>query len=91
MKKSILFAIVFLFTLGLKSQVNEKIDRGIVALTVSEKAVLVSWRLLKDDPLNLAFNVYRKIFSAAFKKAFTQNWRNDCWPRSISALPKCNF
>jgi len=60
MGKSFLFVILFLFTLSLKSQVNEKIDRGIVALTVSEKAVLVSWRSLKDDPLNMAFNVYRK-------------------------------
>jgi len=60
MKKSFLFVILILFTLVLKSQVNEKPDRGIVALTVSEKAVFVSWRLLKDDPLNLAFNVYRK-------------------------------
>lgn len=60
MKQSILLSILFLFTLDLNAQVNEKIDRGIVALTVSEKAVFVSWRLLKDDPENVAFNVYRK-------------------------------
>ena len=60
MKRTFLLAVLLVFTLGLNAQVNEKIDRGIVALTVSEKAVFVSWRLLKDDPGNVAFNIYRK-------------------------------
>ncbi len=42
------------------AQVNEKIDRGVVALTVSETEVYVGWRLLKSDPADVAFNVYRK-------------------------------
>ena len=42
------------------AQVREKIDRGVVALTVSERTVYVGWRLLKTDPDNVAFNVYRK-------------------------------
>jgi len=42
------------------AQVNETIDRGVVALTVEEKVVYVGWRLLKDDPENVAFNVHRK-------------------------------
>ncbi len=41
-------------------QVQEKIDRGVVALTVNEKEVFVSWRLFRDDPENVSFNVYRK-------------------------------
>lgn len=60
MKQSFLLTILFVLTQGLYAQVSEKIDRGIVALTVSEKVVFVSWRLLKDDPGNVAFNVYRK-------------------------------
>lgn len=42
------------------AQVREKLDRGVVALTVSENTVYVGWRLLKSDPENVAFNVYRK-------------------------------
>lgn len=38
----------------------EKIDRGVVATTISSKKVYVSWRLLQEDPTNVAFNVYRK-------------------------------
>lgn len=38
----------------------EKIDRGVVALTVDKGQIYVGWRLLADDPDNVAFNVYRK-------------------------------
>lgn len=39
---------------------TEKIDRGVVALTVSEGSVYVGWRLLKTDPKEVKFNVYRQ-------------------------------
>jgi hypothetical protein len=42
------------------AQVNERIDRGVVALTVSENKVYVGWRLLQCDPEDVAFNVYRQ-------------------------------
>ena len=42
------------------AQVREKIDRGVVALAVDEDQVYVGWRLLKSDPENVAFHVYRK-------------------------------
>ncbi|MCU0917025.1 MAG: silent information regulator protein Sir2 [Planctomycetes bacterium] len=42
------------------AQVQEKIDRGVVALAVSEKEVYVGWRLLRSDPADVAFNVYRQ-------------------------------
>ena len=42
------------------AQVSENIDRGPVALAVNERAVYVGWRLLKEDPESIAFNVYRK-------------------------------
>ena len=60
MNRKLFLAVLFVFPMSLNAQVKEKIDRGIVALTVSEKAVFVSWRLLKDDPGNVAFNIYRK-------------------------------
>lgn len=42
------------------AQVREKIDRGVVALAVSEDKTYVGWRLLKSDPEDVAFNVYRQ-------------------------------
>ena len=51
---------VALWPIVAAAQVQERIDRGVVALTVSEKEVYVGWRLLKDDPEDVAFNVYRQ-------------------------------
>jgi rhamnogalacturonan endolyase len=48
---------------------TEKIDRGVVALTVDEDQVYVGWRLLKSDPADVVFNVYRKdVGLSDFKK-----------------------
>jgi len=38
---------------------GEKIDRGLVALAKDRGEVFLSWRLLKSDPKNVGFNVYR--------------------------------
>jgi rhamnogalacturonan endolyase len=53
-------AMVALGPLVAGAQVREKIDRGVVALAVDEDAVYVGWRLLKSDPEDVAFHVYRK-------------------------------
>jgi len=53
-------AVVVLGPIVSVAQVRERIDRGVVALAVNERTVYVGWRLLKDDPENVAFNVYRK-------------------------------
>ncbi len=37
----------------------EKLDRGLVALAKDRGQVFVSWRLLKSDPADIGFNVYR--------------------------------
>lgn len=51
------------------AQVSEEIDRGPVALVVNERTVYVGWRLLKDDPETVAYNVYRKDMGlGAFQK-----------------------
>lgn len=60
MKQTFFLPILFLFTLGLNAQVNEKIDRGVVALAQSRNSVYVGWRLFKNDPPNVAFNIYRQ-------------------------------
>lgn len=42
-----------------KERIEEKIDRGVVARRTNEHTVYVSWRLLREDPADVAFNVYR--------------------------------
>lgn len=37
----------------------ERLDRGVVAVPAKTGGVLVSWRLLADDPAKAAFDVYR--------------------------------
>lgn len=39
-------------------RVRERLDRGLVATRTSE-GVYLSWRLLREDPRDIAFNVYR--------------------------------
>ena len=43
-----------------KRRVEEKLDRGVVALP-AERGCYVGWRLLKADPAGVAFNVYRQL------------------------------
>ena len=37
----------------------ERLDRGVVAVRQSDGKVFISWRILRDDPDNAPFNVYR--------------------------------
>jgi rhamnogalacturonan endolyase len=37
----------------------EALDRGVVAVPAIDGGVLVSWRLLGDDPAKIVFNLYR--------------------------------
>lgn len=41
------------------AQQTEKLDRGVVAVRNSDNSVFVSWRLLKEDPSTVAFNIFR--------------------------------
>ncbi len=43
-----------------KVRIEEKLNRGVVAIQNDNGEVHVSWRLLKTDPDKLAFDVYRK-------------------------------
>jgi hypothetical protein len=48
---------------------SEKLSRGVVALQVDEKHSYVGWRLLKEDPSDAAFNVYRlRVGDSAYMK-----------------------
>ncbi|MGB9690452.1 MAG: hypothetical protein ACPLY8_16370, partial [Thermogutta sp.] len=38
----------------------ERLDRGFVAVQAAPRAVYLTWRLLREDPQDIAFNVYRQ-------------------------------
>ena len=57
----IILATIIAWPIVATAQVREKIDRGVVALTVNERAVYVGWRLLKNDPEDVAFNILRRV------------------------------
>jgi rhamnogalacturonan endolyase len=40
-------------------QQAEELNRGIVAVRQNETSAFIGWRLLKEDPADVAFNVYR--------------------------------
>ncbi len=54
--------VCWLSSLSLQAQrFMEKLTRGIVALPVKEGRVYLSWRLLKEVPKDVSFNIYRSI------------------------------
>ncbi|SFE96695.1 rhamnogalacturonan endolyase [Chitinophaga sp. CF118] len=56
------FIVIFLcYLLPARAQrLMENIDRGVVAIHGEEGKVYIGWRMLINDPENIAFNVYRK-------------------------------
>lgn len=62
-------AIILILTGIAHAQKLENIDRGVVATTISGTHAYVGWRLLREDPENVGFNVYRReIGTAEFLK-----------------------
>lgn len=50
------------------SRVMEKLDRGVVAVRTSEDTVFISWRLLRSDPQNMSFDIFRTDSNNRVKK-----------------------
>jgi len=46
-------------------RIEEKLDRGMLALATADGKVYLGWRLLETDPPATAFNVYRAVEGAA--------------------------
>ncbi len=61
-----------------KTRVTEQLDRGLVA-TRTDRGVYLSWRLLKGDPADTAFNVYRVATGGAAQRLNAQplRWTTD--------------
>lgn len=55
-----------------QQRVEEKLDRGVVALPAEGGRAHVSWRLLKEDPADVAFNLYRTVGQAPAVKLNAQ-------------------
>lgn len=51
--------ILFSFSAVAQLPIGEKIDRGVVALLISENEIYVGWRFLLTDSSDAAFNIYR--------------------------------
>lgn len=51
-----------------KERIEEKLDRGMLALASEGGKVYLGWRLLKADPANVAFNIYRSTAGGAAVK-----------------------
>ena len=54
--------LILLLVLGLSVcpvRADENLDRGLVALARDRGQVFLSWRLLRSDPEDIAFNIYR--------------------------------
>ena len=60
MKRTLTSSISIFISLLALAQLPEKIDRGVVALSVDENIIYVGWRLLQEDPEDVSFNVYRQ-------------------------------
>jgi rhamnogalacturonan endolyase len=66
-KRIIIFLLPGLLLIGCAQKQQQKpfiayenIDRGVVALQINETHVYIGWRLMKDDPIDAGFNIYRK-------------------------------
>lgn len=65
----LLLVAIVAFITDAGAQLNEKIDRGLVALTIDGTHAYVGWRLLENDPAGISFNIYRKeVGSNDFRK-----------------------
>jgi len=63
-----LFCFAALSPVLAQSRTYESLDRGVVAVSHGQGKVFVSWRYLKSDPEDIAFNVYRAVGAQAAVK-----------------------
>jgi rhamnogalacturonan endolyase len=63
----IVFFVLFSFAAGVSGE--EKLDRGLVAVEREDGSVFLSWRLLKTDPQDIAFEIRRRGLELALERA----------------------
>lgn len=71
-KRIVIITVLILVTCEIaltQTQVIEKLERGVVVLQIDDTHAYIGWRLFRNDPLNIAFNLYRKVVgSSNFQK-----------------------
>jgi hypothetical protein len=50
------------------ARVQEQLSRGVIALPAGDHRIYIGWRLLRDDPEDVAFNVYRRNGASTIEK-----------------------
>jgi rhamnogalacturonan endolyase len=55
-----------------ETRITEPLGRGLVAMPMDGGRIYVGWRLLKDDPKNIAFDVYRRTEGTAASQKLNQ-------------------
>jgi rhamnogalacturonan endolyase len=61
MKRILPFILFIILSSGASSQrIMEYLDRGLIAIRMSNDSVFVSWRMLGDDPDDVGFDLYRQ-------------------------------
>jgi rhamnogalacturonan endolyase len=53
-------ALVFVVVLHTGAPAEETFNRGLIAVVTDQGQIYLGWRLLKDDPADVAFNAYRR-------------------------------
>lgn len=90
----LLFGIFFMiYTNSFAQRIMEKLSRGAVALFSENQGVFISWRLLANDPGNIAFNVYRdqqKISNSPVKHATSFTDVSGTTQNSYEIIPVIN-
>ncbi|RAW01127.1 hypothetical protein DQQ10_12225 [Pseudochryseolinea flava] len=69
----------------------EKLDRGLIVVRENQQKAFLSWRLLKSDPDNISFDVYRETEGTLLQK-LTSTPISDatCFTDSLADLKKKN-
>ena len=52
--------LLFIALLSTGAPAEEAFNRGLIAVVNDQGQIYLGWRLLKDDPVDVAFNVYRR-------------------------------
>ena len=77
---------------SMQAGVGENLGRGFVAVSAAD-GVYLSWRLLPQDPLDLAFNVYRQEEGSPPERINTEpvTRTTDCLDASAQAGMSCRY
>ena len=59
-----------------KNRIKEELNRGLSAVPLDNGKVYISWRLLKKDPDNISFNIYRDSQNSSNEKLNNQPIQN---------------